>query len=413
MLSVEASRFEFVLSAGSRHMTQVRPSPPAVHPLSSAWRLRDDTIYLNHGSFGPPPEPVQLEQAAWKRRLDEQPMDFFVRTQEPVWRSARAELAKWLRTSDENLIFVENATHGMNVVADSFPLKPDDEVLLTNHEYGAVLRIWQRACARAGAAPPRIVSLPLPLETSDQVVDAVLQATTPKTRLAVISHVTSPTAVVLPVAPLTRRLRELGVAVCIDGPHAPAQVPLDLDALDCDYYAASCHKWLCAPFGSGFLYVAPRRQSHVTTPLLSWGRLSPAQPERWYDEFIWSGTRDPSPYFAIPAAIRFLQSVGEEAFRTHTHQLARYARQRLVELTGLEPIIPDDPAWYGTMAHVPLPPGDRQVLQDALWREARIEVPIVSWNDRRYIRVSCHLYNSADHIDQLVNALARLLRDGK
>lgn len=386
-------------------------APPSLHSAASAWKLRDDTIYLNHGSFGPPPEPVRVAQADWKRRLDEQPMDFFVRAHEPAWRESRTALAQWLGTSDENLIFVENATHGMNVVADSFSLQPDDEVLLTDHEYGAVLRIWQRACERAGAAPPRIVKLPLPIESTEQVVDAVLHAVTDRTRIAVVSHVTSPTAIILPVGPLTARLRERGVAVCIDGPHAPAQVPLDLDSLDCDYYAASCHKWLCAPFGSGFLYVSPRRQSRVTTPLLSWGRLSPAQPERWYDEFIWSGTRDSSPYFAIPDAIRFLESIGAEQFRSHTHQLARYARQRLVELTRLEPIIPDDPAWYGAMAHVPLPPGDRQTLQDALWRTARIEVPIVHWNDRRYIRVSCHLYNAAEQIDRLVEALATCLRD--
>ncbi|HND51260.1 MAG TPA: aminotransferase class V-fold PLP-dependent enzyme, partial [Pirellulaceae bacterium] len=208
-----------------------------------------------------------------------------------------------------------------------------------------------------------------------------------------------------PVAEICRRAAARGIAVCIDGPHAPAQVPLALDSLGCDFYTASCHKWLCAPLGSGFLYVAPRWQSTIEPPLLSWGRVSPRQPETWYDEFVWSGTRDSSPYFAVSAAIDFMQQVGLEAFRATTHELARYARARLVELTGREPIVPDDSAWYGTMAHVPLPPGDRQSLQDALWRRHGIEVPIIDWNGGRYIRVSCHLYNTPRQIEQLIAAL--------
>lgn len=373
------------------------------------WRLRPDSTYLNHGSFGPPPEPVLAAQRRWKANLDEQPMDFFVRQYEPAWRAARGRLAQWIGTRDDNLVFVENATHAMNVVAESVPLRPTDEVLLTDHEYGAVARIWRRACERAGAAPPRIAQLPLPIVDVDQVVAAIFAEVTPHTRLLVVSHVTSPTAVILPVEAICRRAAREGVAVCVDGPHAPAQVDLAIDVMGCDFYAASCHKWLSAPFGSGFLHVAPRWQAGVRTPLLSWGRLSPDRPEAWYDEFIWSGTRDPSPYLSIPAAIDFLESVGIERFRHVTHELARYARQRLVDLTGLEPIVPDDPSWYGTMAHVPLPPGDARALQVALWERHRIEVPVVDWNGGRYVRVSCHLYNDREQIDRLVDALKGLV----
>ncbi|MFO0903264.1 MAG: aminotransferase class V-fold PLP-dependent enzyme [Pirellulales bacterium] len=374
------------------------------------WNLRSDTIYLNHGSFGPPPQPVLDAQRRWKAALDEQPMDFFVRQYEPAWREARRRLAAWLDTRDENLVFVENATHAMNVVADSFPLQRDEEVLFTDHEYGAVLRIWERRCAQVQAAPPVIARLPLPMESVEQVVDALFAKVTSRTRLIVVSHITSPTAVILPVAEICRRAAREGIAVCIDGPHAPAQVPLSLDSLNADFYAASCHKWLSAPFGSGFLYVAPRWQDRVRSPLLSWGRLLPAKPEKWDDEFLWSGTRDSSPYFSIPTAIDFLESYGMDRFRETTHALARYARQSLVDLFGLEPIVPDDPAWYGTMAHVPLPPGDARVLQIALWQQHHIEVPIVAWNDRRYVRVSCHLYNDASQIDALVHALKDLTR---
>jgi isopenicillin-N epimerase len=373
------------------------------------WQLRPGTIYLNHGSFGPPPQPVKAARAAWQQRLDEQPMDFFVREFEPAWHAARARLAEFVHCDAADLIFVENATAGMNVVASSFKLQPGDEVLLTDHEYGAVLRIWQRACAEAGAAPPVIAQLPALFGDPQETVDAITRATTPRTRLLVASHITSPTAVILPIREIIRAVQQLGVAVCVDGPHALLQAEVNLQELAADYYTASCHKWLCAPFGSGFLYVDKRHQAAVRTPMLSWGRIFPEDRAVWSDEFVWTGSRDNSPYLSIPTAIDFFAPLGQQEFARHTHQLAQYARQQLVQLTGLEPIVPDDPAWYGSMAHVPLPPGNRRALQDALWREYGIEVPIVDWNGRRWIRVSCHLYNTRDEVDTLVRALDKLL----
>jgi isopenicillin-N epimerase len=376
--------------------------------LGESWSLRPDTTYFNHGSFGPPPEIVRAARLKWMSELDYQPMDFFVRKLEPAWREARDKLAEFVGAATDSLIFVENATAGMNIVADSFELHPGDEVLLTDHEYGAVVRIWQRACERVGA---RVATarLPLPFTTTEETVAALFNQATHSTRLIVVSHITSPTAVILPVAEICRRAKERGIVICIDGPHAPAQIPLDISSLGCDYYTASCHKWLSAPFGSGFLYVAAEHQARIRPPVLSWGRLPPQPIESWSDEFLWSGTRDYSPSLTIPAAIEFMNGAGLEFFRQGAHALAQYARQRLVELTQLEPIVPDSPDWYGSMAHVPLPPGDRAKLQDILWQQHRIEVPIVDWNGRRYIRVSCHFYNKPEQIDLLVAALGELL----
>jgi isopenicillin-N epimerase len=372
--------------------------------IAAEWELRPDTLYLNHGSFGPPPRAVKAARAEWQRRLDEQPMDFLVRQYEPAYFAARERLANFVGCAAENLVFAENATAAMNHVAASFALASGDEVLLTDHEYGAVKRIWERACAGVGASV-QTVALPLPLTTAEEVVATILKAVTPRTRLVVVSHITSPTAVILPVAQICAALRERNIAIAIDGPHAIAQVPLAIDQLDCDYYCASLHKWLCAPFGSGFFYVHPRRQASARPAMVSWGRIYPEDVQRWFDEFIWSGTRDAAAWLAVPAAIDFLESYGLARFRTECHALAQYARQRLVEFTGLEPIVPDDPVWYGTMAHVPLPLGDARLLQRTLWERHRIEVPIVSWNDRRFIRVSCHLYNTRDHVDRLLEAL--------
>jgi isopenicillin-N epimerase len=394
--------------------------------FKSLWSIREGTTYLNHGSFGPPPDAVRAARRKWLGGLESQPMDFFVRQLEPAWLAARDRLAAFVGASPGDLIFVENATVGMNIVADSFPLAAGDEVLLTDHEYGAVQRIWQRACTKAGAAA-KTVELPLPFRTADETCEAIFAAATDRTKLLIVSHITSPTAVILPVAEICQRASERGIAVCIDGPHAVAQIPLAIDELGCGFYTASCHKWLSAPFGSGFLRVAPHWQTLVRPPVLSWGRIPPTKINAWSDEFVWSGTRDPSAYLSIPAAIEFLESVGLEAFRQRTHWLAQYARRKLVVLTGLEPLVPDDPAWYGSMAHVPLPPPrDRapatlrsdetspvsNPLQHTIWQRLGIEVPIIDFCGQRYIRVSCHLYNDTEQIDRLVAGLGDLLRQG-
>jgi isopenicillin-N epimerase len=187
-------------------------------------------------------------------------------------------------------------------------------------------------------------------------------------------------------------------------------VPLNIDALDCDFYLASCHKWMAATLGSGFLYVHPRQQASFRPLVRSWGRLLPALPARWDEEFTWSGTRDPSIYLSVPAAITFLESVGLDSFRERLYWLARYAQDRLTDLFSTEPLGRSvEYRWYGTMAHVPLPLGDWSTLQARLWTEFGIEVPVIEFGGAWYVRVSCYLYNSTAHIDTLCDALQRLV----
>ena len=202
------------------------------------------------------------------------------------------------------------------------------------------MRIWRRACDRAQANIV-VQHLPRPVTSADEQVAALLAGVTEHTKLIVVSHITSPTAVILPVAEICREAAKRGVAVCIDGPHALAMVDINLRKLGCDFYCASGHKWLSAPFGSGFLFVAKRWQQKLSPPVMSWGGSVSGRPAHWQDEFRWLGTRDPAPFLAIPTAIEFLEQFGLEEFRSQTHELARYARQRIVELTGLEPPIPD------------------------------------------------------------------------
>jgi len=370
------------------------------------WKIRSDTIYLNHGSFGPPPVCVQQARRAWSDRLDEQPMDFFVRQLEPALLDARKKLAEFVGTDAGNLVFVENATFAMNVVASNFVLQPGDEVLTNNHEYGAVQRIWKRACERANADLV-IAQLPLQIETPEQIIEAIFAKVTSRTRLLVVSHITSATAMIMPVEEICLRAKETDIPVCVDGPHALAQLDLNIDQLGCDFYTASCHKWISAPFGSGFLYVPPRHHESMEPIVKSWGRLLPNMPETWDQEFSWSGTRDSSAYLSVPTAIDFLQSYGLEKFRGQTHELARYARFQLEELFKQSALVPDSIEWYGSMSEVPLPTGDWSSLQRNLWENHKIEVPLVNFDGGWYIRVSCHLYNDRSQIDRLVASLER------
>ena len=379
----------------------------------SQWRdfaieflVRPDTTYLNHGSFGILLHRVRQQRNHFIDRLDEQPMDFFLRRYEPLLAQSRQSLAELVGTEAGNLALVEHTTYAMNVVANSIDLKPGDEVLLTDHAYGSTLRIWQTVCQRAGAHVV-IAELPETIESEQQVVAAIVRRVTRKTRLAVVSHVTSATALIMPISKICQQLAARDVMVCVDGAHAALQVEQNVNALACDFYCGSCHKWLCGPLGTGYLYVHPSQQSSVRPPTISWGRLLPAAPESWSDEFIWRGTDNPSSLLALPTAIDYFEAIGAENFRRRSRYLAGLAETRLAELFKTEPIASREHGWYGSMAHVPLPKGDWSTLQNLIWQRDKIEVMINKFRRRWFVRVSCHLYNNARDIDTLVHVLQR------
>ncbi len=381
--------------------------------LFRLWHFREGVCYLNHGSFGAVPELVRREQHKWQEAVADEPMDMLARQTVPAWQRTRDQLANWLGSRPECMALCENATVAMNEVAAWFPLSPGDEVLLTDHEYGAVKRIWERRTARSGAEL-KYVTLPLPLVSHDQVVDAILAACTSNTKLVVISHITSPTAILLPVEKICAALRQRNIASCIDGPHALLQQPINLEQLDCDFYTASCHKWLCAPIGSGFVYVHSRWHDRVEPLRLSWGLLPPDSPKNWIDELNWIGTRDYSPYVAITAALQYFSRFGYEWLDGRNHALACYARNVISESLGTEPLTPESREWFGWMVGVWLPTvgphgGDHSTLQKRLWERYNIEVPIMRFADRYLVRVSCHLYNTTHDMDLLARKLVEEL----
>ena len=387
------------------------------------WSLTDEVTYLNHGSFGPPPRAVQQARETWTARLNANPMDFFLRQFDGEITQAADRLAGLVGADARDLVFVDNSTMAMNVVARSLNLAPGDEILLNDHEYGAVFRIWRRVCDETGA---RIVSPALgqgddqaPRQFQDRadITSPILAAITPRTRLIVVSHITSATAIKFPVEELCREARLRSIPICIDGPHAIAMQPVNLKQIACDFYCASLHKWLSAPFGSGFLFVDRRRQADLKVPITSWGRSLGGKPARWQDELNWLGTRDPAAYLAVPAAIDFLEEAGWDNFRQSTHEMARYARQQLEPVLGQAATIPDEFDWYGSMTAIPLPPDASRKsrpnaihpLQQALWDQHRIEVLVTECHGHRYLRVSCHLYTSRTDIDRLTQAVAGLI----
>ena len=377
--------------------------------LRDDFLLRPDVVFLNHGSFGACPRPVFQAYQDWQLALERQPVEFLGRRFGDLMLKARQALGHFVGAPADDLVYVTNATTALNIVARSLPLEPGDEVLSSDHEYGALDRTWRFICTKRGARYVRW-PLPLPLHSAEQVVEAIWSGVTPRTRVLFLSHITSSTAIILPIADLIRKAREAGIITVIDGAHAPGQIPLALEDLGADFYAGNAHKWMLAPKGAAFLY-ARREVQHLVEPLVvSWGWESERPgPSRLVDYCEWMGTRDIAAFLAVPAAIQFMEEHDWPRVRQTCHHLLRYARQAIGELTGLAPLTPDDAAWYAQMAAFPLPPCDAEWLKRTLYDVYGVEVPITLWNGRPFVRVSIQGYNNHSDVDALVAALRELL----
>ena len=372
--------------------------------------LDPEVVFLNHGSFGATPRPVFERYQAWQRELERQPVEFLGRRFAVLLHEARSVLAAHVCTAADNLVYVPNATTALNILARSLRLNPGDEILTTDHEYGAMDRMWRTLCRQTGASY-RPVHVPLPVTTAGELIERLWAGVTPRTRVLFFSHITSPTALVFPVREFCLRARAAGLLSIVDGAHALGQVPLDLEAIGADFYTANAHKWLCAPKGSAFLYARPAVQALVEPLVVSWGdQLPAATGSRFLDEQQWTGTRDIAAYLAVPAAIRFCTEHHWDDVQARGHALARRAREDIAALTGLPQICPDSADWFGQMATVPLPPCDGPRLQTDLYEKYRIEVPVMEWQGRPYLRISIAAYNTPQDIERLTGALRALLR---
>jgi isopenicillin-N epimerase len=369
--------------------------------------LGPDMAFLNHGSFGACPSPVFDTYQAWQRELEAQPVEFLGRRINDLLAEARSKLGSFVGAEPDNLVFVPNATHGTNIVARSLDLGPGDEVLSTDHEYGAAERTWRFICGQRGAEYKR-VSIPLPLPGDEEIVERLWQGVTERTKVIFLSHITSPSAVIFPVAEVCRRAREAGILTMIDGAHAPGQVDLSLEEIGADFYTGNCHKWLCAPKGAGFLYARQDRQALLHPLVVSWGWESENPgPSRFIDHFSWVGTSDPSAYLSVSAAIDFQREHDWPTVRQECHRLAGWAREQLSQLTGMPPVCPDES--FAQMFAAEFAVGSLDKLGTRLWDDYRVEVPLVRLNGREFIRVSIQAYNSRADVEKLIAALQALL----
>jgi len=377
--------------------------------LRDLFLLRPDVVFLNHGSFGACPRSVFEAYQAWQLELEHQPVAFLGRRFADLMREAREALADFVGADADDLVYVPNATTGLNMVARSLPLEPGDEVLATDHEYGALDRTWQFICAKRGAHYIR-QPVATPVTSAQQVVESIWSGVTHRTRVLFFSHITSLTAIIIPVAELVRRARQAGIITVVDGAHGPGQVPLDLKRLGADFYAGNCHKWMMAPKGSAFLHARLDNQPLLEPLVVSWGWHSETPgPSRFIDEQEYQGTRDIAAWLAVPAAIQFMKTHNWPTVQRDCHQLIRHARHAITELTRLAPITPDAPTWFSQMAAFPLPACDGETLQRRLYDEFAVEIPITMWNGQPFVRISVQGYNTQADVDTLVEALARLL----
>jgi len=377
--------------------------------IKSQFLLDPEIIYLNHGSFGACPRLVFEVYQKWQRELERQPVEFLGRRATDLLAEARARLAAYLEVPAQDIVYFSNPTTALNMVARSLDLRPGDEILTTDHEYGAMDRTWRFVCRKTGARYVRW-PIPLPVTSHANFVETFWAGVTERTRLVFISHITSPTALTFPVQEICRRAREAGLLCIVDGAHAPGQVPLHLAELGADVYAGACHKWLCTPKGSAFLYIRREVQGQLEPLVVSWGWES-EQPSgsQFIDHHEWQGTRDLAAFLSVPAAIEFQTRHDWPAVRGRCRTLASQTRQRLNALTGLDPICPDAPEWFTQMCAARLPDVDLDRLKQRLYDEFRIEVPLINWNGQPLIRLSFQAYNSQADADALVDALARLL----
>ena len=360
--------------------------------MREGFLLDPEVVQLNHGSYGACPIAVFDEYQRFQRRLEEGPTDWFTRqVVKGIWSAperpgllayARAQLAEFVGARADDLAFVPNATSGLNAVIRSLRLEPGDEVVTTTHEYGAITRTWEFVGATLVVCEPA----------------DVVERIGPRTRAVSVSHITSPTGLVLPLDEICAASRAAGALAIVDGAHAPGHVPVDIESLGADVYAGNCHKWLCAPKGSGFLWARSEHQGWIEPIVVSWGWRDDAG---FAERHGWAGTRDPAAYLSVPKAIEVHATFDGDRQRA----VADLAEERLAEL-GL-PRVRGEPSPY--MRAVELPPGDSDELWQRLYAEHRVEVPVFEWEGRRLLRVSIGPYNDEEDVERLVAALEAVL----
>jgi isopenicillin-N epimerase len=380
--------------------------------------LDPSVIFLNHGSFGACPRPVFDKYQDWQRQLEHQPVKFLGRDLNEHLQASREALAEEINCNPRDLVLIPNATYGVNIATRCLPIKSGDEILTTDHEYGACLNALEFACHKRGAKLiTRHLGFPVePLsrnDLEDNLVEQLWQAVTSRTRLIFLSHITSPTALILPVEKICQRARQAGIMTLIDGAHAPGQISLNIETIGADIYTGNCHKWFLAPKGSGFLFVRQEMQHWIEPLVVSWGwgsNKTISMQSRFLETFQWTGTQDLSAVLTIPAAIEFRRKYHWNDVIQECHRLLDQALIDISELMQIPSPYQSCRECFVQMAVAPLPVNtDSQQLKIKLYERFRIEIPCIEWGESKLIRISVQGYNSRSDIDELIDALITLI----
>ncbi len=387
--------------------------------LALHWGLAPGRVFLNHGSFGACPRPILQLQSELRAAMEAEPVQFLWRRYEERLEPSRRALARFVGARPKDLVFVTNATTGVNAVMASLRLRPGDEILTTCHDYNACRNVLAEAAMRAGARLV-VAEVPFPLRSSGEISESIMRRVTPRTRLAMIDHVTSNSAVIFPIEELVRELQRRNVDVLVDGAHAPGMLPLKLDSLQAAYYTGNLHKWVCAPKGAAFLWARDDKQAALQPAVISHGNNTPRPGYApFQDRFDWAGTFDPTAWMCVGAAIGFMRDLlpgGWKSVRASNHRLVTKARRLLCQTLGVEPPCPEE--MLGAMATLPLPArfqgipknGKIDPEQLRLYDRTGIEVPFVRMGspEQRYFRISAQLYNSMHDYERLAEAVTTL-----
>lgn len=387
--------------------------------IRNLFLLKEDLIFLNHGSFGSCPKPVFESYQNWQVELERQPVEFLDQRRSFLKqvKQVRIVLAEKLGASPDDLVGITNATEGLNIVAHSLDLCPEDEILMTDHEYGALERTWKLVANRTGA---KIVEaeIPIPLNSEARFHDAIVDAMTDRTKVLFLSHITSPTALLFPIERIVAEARARGIVTVIDGAHVPALIDLNLDELDADYYCGNCHKWMMSPKGSAFLWARFDMQSTLDPLVVSHGWVASSGEKdqkgalgnnRFLDCMEMQGTRDPAAWLATVDAIEFVYDPAWVELKRQSDILAQETAKLITDLTGL-PRLSSPEFCAPQMIALQLPDCDIDKLKRQLYEDYNIEIPVFIWKDSCIIRVSVQAYNSKADTSQLVQALTTIFK---
>ena len=376
--------------------------------LRKHFLLRDNITYLNFGSFGACVRPVFERYQQYQLELEQEPVLFITSTGLQYLTQSRKALGQYINCHEDDLVFMPNPSHAVNLIAKSFPLQSGDEVLATDIEYGACDRAWQFYCEKAGAVYKR-QPIRFPLESKEDFVNQFFAGLTPKTKLVFISHITSSTGLRLPVEEICQIAKEKGIMTFVDGAHAPGHIPLDLQSLQTDIYTGACHKWMMTPKGSSFLYVKREYQNLFDPLVVSWGynALFPTS-SRFLDYHQQQGTRDFSAFLTIPDAITFMNEHDWSSVAEHYRKMTQANAFPFCELLQTKPIAPVNDDFIGQLYSAEIKTKEPEKVHNYFFSEYKIQIPVMRQNNKVYLRYSLNAFNTQQDLDKLFDAVKKI-----